>query len=367
MSFTINRKALEAELSLLQSVAEKKGTIPVLSTVLMKFEGDKLRLTASDCDVFLITEINAEGEPWAGCIPLAQLTAFIRLSDTEFITCSEKQGHAQISAGKSKITLPITDPVNFPDCAIDFGDDKIPIAGDALRSAVTRCLPCVMDMDEESRWVLQGVKIEIADGKLRTIATNGHGLGMAEMDAGAGSYMALVPERALRALIRTKSETVQIQGDENRICFQCDHRTIIARLIAGAFPNWEMILPKEMPYKTEMAGDDLKLALRRVNLARSETYKTGVGRILGSVVMNFQNDAVVIDTGISDRGRCEEPVAATSNLNGDTIPVGINPDYVMDFLSNAGERVVCELKDGNNVLRFTDGSNFQYVVMPMRI
>lgn len=364
MSFTVNRKSLLAELQLLQCIAEKKGTIPALSNVLCNLADGKLTLTASDMDVFIVSEIAAEGEAWVGCVPLSQLSAFARLAETDTVSLAEKAGHVEVKAGKPKCSLPLTPADAFPAVPLPAGDVKLTTQGEALRSALVRVLPCVMT--EESRYIMQGVKFEAKAGALKLIATNSHRLGVATLDV-EGEINTLIPQLGLQALLKTDSESVEIQTDENRASFRCGHRLIITRLLDRQFPNWELIMPKEMPFESQVSGEELLSALQRANITRSGTFKTGVGKILGSVTMIFQRELLTIDTGFSDRGRSEEPVMATSNLNGDSITVGVNPDYVMDFLRHAGQQVKCELKDAENILKFTDGSNFEYIVMPVRI
>lgn len=364
MSFVVNRKQLADELSLLQTVAEKKGTIPILSTVLMRFEGISLKLIASDGDVYMFTSVEAEGAAWAACVPLAQFSSFARLCGAEYLTLNQKGGGAELKCGTSVCSLPVVDAGQFPDYPLAFDGLKAIVSGDGLRTALARCLPCVSM--GESRWALQGVKFESREGKIKIIATDRCRLAVGELPA-KGDIDVLVPERALRALLRTDSETVEIQHDDSRVSLRCGHRTVITRLLANQFPNWEMILPKSLPCKVEIETKKFSEALKRTSITRSETYKGGVGRILGSVIMNFERSQIVIDTGVSDRGRSEELVSVQSNLNGDTISVGVNPDFIMDFLRYAGERVTCELKDGNNVLQFSDGSGLRYLVMPVRI
>lgn len=361
--FKVNRKALERELSLLATVAERKQTIPVLGSTLFNFSGNTLILTATDMDTSLITEMEASGDSWAGCIPSRQLYELTRLSGSEDIEFVPEDGRIAVKWDKSRHRLPLFDPTEFPVIEQPSGE-PVTVPGEVFRSAVTRVLPCVTS--EEARYVLQGVKLEARDNTLKLIATNRHRLGVASISV-EGSIDTLVPAAPLSAVLKTDSEFIEIQANENRAMFRCGQRLVIAQLLAGTFPNWEMIVPKAMPYQLEIATSDLVNALRRVDITRAETYKAGEGRILAGVRMVFERTALTVETDVSDRGESQEPLDAVGNLNGESIVVRINPDYVMDFLRYADDKVKFEIKDGSSVLRFTDSSDFQYVVIPMRL
>lgn len=364
MTFSCNRKQLANELGLLSTIAERKTTMPVLATVLCRLSNGLLTLTATDLDVYIISELSAAGEPWAGCIPLDQFKNFARLAESETLDFTEKDNRIQIKAGRSKCALPITSVDQFPAKPELSGEAKLVVAGEPFRKDLARVLPCVSD--EESRYAMRGVKFEAKDGTLKMVATDGHRLGVTSI-AVKGEIDTLVPPPGLEALLQTDSESIEIRVNENHVSFTCGSRLIISRLIHGQFPQWQLIVPKDLSYQAEFASGELASALRRASLTRTEVYKTGTGKILGGVTMIFERELITVDTGVSDRGRSEEPVTAISNLNGDAVTVGINPDYVADFLRDANDKVKCEFKDASSVLRLTDGSAFECVIAPMYI
>lgn len=363
MTFICNRKALLDELALLSTVAEAKTTMPILATTKFDFDGSLLILTATNMDTSLVTSLVATGDSWSGCVPSKQLYELTRLFNGEAIEFAPDEGRVTIKWGKSRHRLMLHDVAAFPWIAQPSGS-KVSVQGEALRNALTRVLPCVTT--EESRYTMQGVKFEGKDGTLKLIATNGHRLGVASL-AIEGDISTLIPVEPLAVVLKTNSETIDIQADENRATFHCGPRQISAQLIAGTFPNWEMIVPKNQPYSCEFATSELISALHRANVTRAEIYKAGEGRILAGVKMVLDSRSITVATDESDRGNCEEPITATGNVNGNSIALRINPDYIMDFLRYSGERVKCELKDGMNALTFTDSSSFQYIVMPMRL
>jgi DNA polymerase-3 subunit beta len=354
--FTVNRTQLEKELAVLQSVAEKKGTMPVLSNVMIDV-ADKLTLFATNLDASVISTIDVAGERWTGCLPMAELTKFVRLAESDELVFQVKETRMQVKAGKAKCLLPITDREHFPVLPQLTSEGGLTLPGDTLRMTLTRLLPCATT--EESRWALRGVKFEAKDGTLNLIATNGHRMGLASLSV-AGEIDKLIPVDGLAPLLKTDAETITFNADDNHAWFRCGHRLIVTRMLVGQFPRWEMIWPKEMPYRLEVTSETMVAAFRRVEITRNTTRDSAAR-------LTFDHESLTVDSGETDRGQCDERLEAACNLNGETVLVGLNPDYVMDFLRHAGGRVKCEFRDSNSVVLFSDGSGFQYIIQPMRL
>lgn len=357
MSFTINRKTLETELALLVTVAEKKGTMPVLSTVMLDVGDSKLTLYATNLDASIITEIAADGESWTGCLPMVELTKFVRLAESEQVVFQVKETRMQVKAVRAKCLLPIVQREHFPALPQPTTEGGLTLPGDTLRAVLTRLLPCVTT--EESRYLMRGVKFEAKDGTLRMIATNGHRMGLASLPV-IGEIDKLVPDDGLAPLLKTDAETITFNADDNHAWFRCGHQLIVTRMLEGKFPAWEMIWPKELPHRSEIAADALTAAFRRVEITRDITRGSAVR-------ITLAQGSISIDSGETDRGQCDELLDAASNLNGETVLIGVNPDYVMDFLRYAGERVTCEFRDSSSAVKLSDSSAFEYVVQPMRL
>lgn len=354
--FTVNRAALESELAVLQTVAEKNTTMPVLANVMLDV-ADKLTLFATNLDASVVSEIEVQGEPWAGCLPMAELTKFVRLAEPDQLVFQVKESRMQIKADKAKCLLPIIEREHFPALPVVAEGAGLTLPGETLRTMLARLLPCVTK--EESRYNLKAVKFEARDGTLKMAATDQHRLGVATLPVD-GEIDTLVPVDGLAPLLNTSADVITMNANENQASFRCGHQLIVTRLLDGKFPAWEMIWPKGLPYQCDIATESITTALRRVEITRNTMRDSAVR-------LTFTQESIGIDSGETDRGQCDEQVDITGNLNGESILIGINPDYMMGFLRHAGERVTCELRDGKNVLKLSDGSAFEYVVMPMGI
>lgn len=363
--FTINREWLGRELVILQSVAEKKGTIPVLQFALFSFDGTNLVITATDLDVTLVCQIPAEGESWSGCVPLKPLASLVRLFSGDVRFTPKPKDRIEVTSGTSKHLLPSLPATSFPATPVLAKTTTAVISGPTLREGLARVLPCVTT--EESRYTLAGVQFETKGDKLQLVATDSHRLGVAELPCET-EMKVLIPLVGIRALARLESESVEMESDTNHARFKCDHRILITRLLVGQFPNWEMIVPKALPNRVEVNADDLAAAIKRASLTRAESYKVGIGRIQAALKFTLTANCLTVESVENDKGQSTETVSATSNLNGTDYPLGMNPDYILDFLAQAEGQIVWEMKDGDSQQLLTaDGMDFKYVVMPTRL
>lgn len=366
--FSVNRQALLRELSLLQSVTERKGTIPVLAMALFAFDGETLHLTATDCSRTLRTQAGANGEPYSGCLPLYQLASLLKLLDAEDVAFSPQvNGFVTVSAGRSKHKLPGLEASVFPDAhSLTNATGRFTVNAEQLRDALGRTLPCVST--EESRWTLQGVQFELKDGQLRLIATDSHRLAVCAVPVEGDDLAVLVPADGLASLLKMDAETITVDVSSNHVQFTCGTRTLLVRLLTGTFPNWQMIMPATLAHTVEVDTVQLITAIRRVSVTREERFKNGVGMMLGAIRLDFSRETLTVSTEETDAGQSTEVIAASTNLNGDDVAAGFNPDYLMDFLARAGDRVVMQLNDGKTqLLMTTPGVDCRYVVMPVRL
>jgi DNA polymerase-3 subunit beta len=179
---------------------------------------------------------------------------------------------------------------------------------------------------------------------------------------------ALVPPEGLRALLVLKSETIAVELSGNLAAFRSDHRTITARLAAGTFPNWQLIMPANLPHRMELDGEQLSAALKRAAITRGESAKIGAGLVRDGVRLSLASDSLAVIVDENQRGAFDEVIDATSNLNGESIETRFNPDYIGDFLATHEGKVICEWQNSLSGFLFTwPEVAFQYVVMPMRV
>lgn len=366
--FKLNRKALAAELALLGSAIKDERTIPILACVRVIFDGSVARLTGSSIDVTVDTQIAGEGEPWSGCLPWKQWSALVKALDTDEVVVDQKtNGPCEIRAGRSRTRLAVIPADQFPNPDNQSGAlSEFSVAGASLREGLRRVLPCVSM--EESRYAMQGVQFELSDKTFRLVATDTHRLGVVTLPPVGLTAKALVPAPGLRPLLSLKSESVNIKLSDNMIAFQSDGQVVTVRLSNGTFPNWEMIVPKDLLYRMEIDSVQVSAALRRAAITRQETFKVGTGLIRGGVRFSFAADSLAVIVDENDRGAFEETIVAISNLNGEQTETRLSPDFIADFLATGEGLFTCEWKDGGSFFMLSwPNVPFQYLIAPMRL
>lgn len=372
-TFSINRKLLQTELALLTTVRARKETIPILSSVMMEWDAS-LTLTASSLDITLISMVELPQtltvEHDSFCLPLRELHRLVSLFESDDVVFTVDRdgkgaGRVLVQGGKSKHKLPYWEAKEFPDVDQAKGE-SFSINGDELRQGLQLVLPFVTR--EGSRWALAGVNFEQKGESLNLVATDGYRLGITSIETPCGDTTTLIPESAAKLLSHLRGEVIAITINDNCASFQSDQRTLTTRLLTGTFPNWEIIMPKDLPSRVEIATAPLVAVLKRVSVTRDDYFKTGYGTMRGGVKFTLAADSLTVETKENNKGHSVESIAVTGNLNGDNVAIGLDPDYVMDMLNNAPEQVVCEFKDGDSQLLFTwPESKFRYVLMPRKL
>jgi len=368
MKFTVQRDALERELQILQGIAEKRKTIPILSHILISAEPDHLTLVATDLEVSLSTRCDAmTTDPGGTTVSSKKLFEVVRsLPSGEIEMISEAGEWLEIRGGDAYfrlVSLPTTDFPEIPVCNFD-GAAEIPHL--LFREMIRRTLFAVTK--EDVRYSLNGALLEIGGGKVRMVATDAHRLAMVEHDdADLGTQTqvrAIIPKKAL-AEIRDlgEPETMLFSQDEHHLHFKIEHRVLSTRVIEGQFPAYEKVVPQDNPATVRFASDTMSAAIRRVSLLASERSR--------AVKFTFTPGTATIVSSNPEMGEAREAVPV--QYDGEELTVSFNAQYILDFLAvAASDEVEAYLRDDSSQglmspVPVEGGLVYQYVIMPMRL
>ena len=359
---TINRKSFSEELALLLPAVGKFNVIPALTCVLLDFNGERLRMTATDLNITLQTEISATGDPYTYALPLKQLSSLVKLFDGEDVTLTEKpNSRVDVRCGQSKHLLVATSATEFPESDPVVGSTATiaaPLLTSMLKAASISTLPdngVVKAADQ----MFTGVQMSIGNGKLQLQASRKTTLAVAECPLEAPKMSAIIPPQAVNALMSFDKGEISFGATENFATFCNGDRSITARLLMGKFPDWSGVLPK---FKSTLTVNSAALA-DAVRRAMLTTDVTNWERFEG-LKFTFQSDSLRVESRGGDRGKSDESITATSTLNGDKIEFGVNGSQWLDFLK-LGESVSCELPEKPAVVRLKPAGldfDFYYVV-----
>lgn len=365
MEIRVKRTELLTELIPMQGIVERRTTIPVLSHILLRAQGDRLHLAATDLDVSLTTSCAADADGEAGiAIQARKFLEIVRAVVGEEVHLSiEEEKRLSIAAGKSRFKINGLAPEDFPTLPDVKGEEGTSIPFNQLKDMIGKIIFAVSS--EESRFQLNGALLRLKDEAMELVATDGHRLALVEnsLPGGKDSEGVLVPRKALQELLRFEGDdTVTFRRGEHHLSFQLGKRELICRILEGTFPDYERVISKDNDKKVEFGRRQLSDAVQRVALLTGDRAR--------AVSLHLDKELLVISAANPDLGEATEEVAC--EYKGDEIRLGINPDYIGQFLGAIDtESVRFELKDENTqAIGFpVDGSDQRYlcVIMPMRI
>ena len=377
MQFSVSKNALLKELNLLQGIVEKKSTIPILSNVLIETADSMISLIATDLDVSLQTECPAESTR-AGSIVLQARKLFdiVRsLPDAEIHFTREDNDWVRIVCASSNFRIVGQAKEHFPSTPkSEKGGIIIPAT--VMHALINRTAFAITQ--EESRYALNGALLLLADGKLQMVATDGHRLALAARTIDSQSSEAeplkvIVPKKALIELAKLTAgvdDNLELSRDENHLYFEIQNRDLTSRMLAGQFPNYELVLPKNNDKSVSLNVDKLTQAIKRAALMADERSH--------GVKVELATGKLSITSQSADVGEAKEEIQL--DYTGETLSIGFNAQYLLDFLGVVGtEEVIFEFKDEQSpaLMRPSGessaeasgegGSEYKYVIMPMRL
>ena len=374
MKATIERATLLRCLSHVQSVVERRNTIPILSNVLIEAEGNGLRVMATDLDLQVVEHIEAASVESDGAITVSAHLLFDiarKLPEGSQVSLETAENRMDVKAGRSRFKLPTLPRDDFP--VIVEGDlpTSFSLPAKTLAEMIDRTRFAIST--EETRYYLNGIFLHVSDEDqpvLKAAATDGHRLArftLARPEGAEGMPDVIVPRKAvaeLRKLLDEKMDgDVQIDLSASKIRFTLGGEggvVLTSKLIDGTFPDYSRVIPTgndkllKIDPKSFFAGVD--------RVATIATEKTR------AVKMGLDKDRVTLTVTSPDNGTASEELAAEYGSDG--FEIGFNAGYLKDILSQIdSELVEIHLADAGapTLIRKNDDSPALYVLMPMRV
>ena len=371
MEITVSKFELLRELTATQGVVERKTTIPILSNYLFEAAGDKLSLTATDLDLSLRTACVAKVKKEGSCtIPARKLHDYVKLLPDADITIKLLENHwVSIRCGRSNTKMVGMAKANFPSLPTFPTAGVMKIPAGVLRSMIAKTGFAIAT--EESRYTLNGALMVLKPESITMVATDGHRLSHIErpdtkFEGVSGELKTLVPKKAmdeLKSLLdSTDAEEIEFAKDDSTLFFRVGPRLLTSRQLTGQFPNFEAVLPKDNNKSIAVQGSELASAISRVAQFADERSR--------AVRMRLEKGELKLSASSTETGESEDSLEI--DYNGDTIAIGFNAQYLLDFLkATGGGEIKLEFKDAQSAgqMRPAEGEEYKYryVVMPMRI
>ena len=368
MRLTISREKLQEGLAAVAASIPAKTTLPVLANILVETTDKGIRLSGTDLDIAVSTEVVADVEQQGAItIPAKKLSEIAReLQPAPVKLSSSGEQRVTLECGRSKfklLGLPRDEFPTFP--TVRFNESWKVRSGD-LQKLISHTAFAVST--EESRPILNGVLWELRPELMRMVATNGHRLAKMELpitSTGAATNDLIVPPKALDQIRRLfpAEEELEIARGDNHLGFRSPFTSVFTRLIEGPYPNYEQVIPKDNDRIAIADKQALAGALKRMSvIASDQTHR---------IRMSFNAGMVKFSVQTPDLGEAQDELPL--RYTGDPLDIGFNATYLLEILRympteevkltfKAPERASTIEPEG-----WSDAAKYLCLVMPLRL
>jgi DNA polymerase-3 subunit beta len=368
MRFTISREKLQEGLTAVTATIPAKTTLPVLANILVETTEKGIRLSGTDLDIAVSTEVIADVEAsGAITIPAKKLSEIAReLPPSPVKMAAVGEQRVTLDCGRSHfkiLGLPKDEFPSFP--AVRFNESWRIRSGE-LQKLISHTSFAVST--EESRPILNGVLWELRPEMMRMVATNGHRLAKMELPiktAAAPSSDLIVPPKALEQVRRLfpEDEELEVARGENHLGFRSPFTSVFTRLIEGPYPPYDQVIPRDNNRIAVADRAALTSALRRMSvIASDQTHR---------IRMSFNAALVRFSVQTPDLGEATDELPI--RFNGDPLDIGFNANYLLEILRyipteevkltfKAPERAATLEPEG-----WSDPASYLCLVMPLRL
>jgi DNA polymerase-3 subunit beta len=377
MNFEIDKKEFIKGLGLMQSVAGRKTTLPILSHILLEWEENSLYLTGTDLETGIREELTAKiHQKGKASVSAKKLYEIVRELPEETIQIQKKDNQwITLQCGKSLFNLAGLDPEEFPSLPTYEEENFSMVSTQLIREMIEKT--AFAASNEESRYHLNGVLFAQSKqgGKeiLRMVATDGHRLSLIDREnqkiRGIEEKGIIIPKKGvleIKKIIgdRDGEGEMGIYFNSTHGFFKLGRSLTVIRLIDGEFPEYEQVVPKGNDKKIVMVKEKIVSSLKRVSTMANERME--------GVKFSLKKNSVEMSSYHQDFGDAKEEVEVV--YEGPPLQVGFNARYLIEALNVIdAEEVLMELKDEGSpgILRpsssATGFSNQFCIIMPMRL
>ena len=362
MKLQVTQENLHKALNNVARVANTRGTLPILSNVLLKTTGSRLSIAATNLDIaitqFIGSKVGTEG---AITVPARLMQDFIASLPSSTITLELDESKLKITTDQYESVINGTNAEDFPVMPAITNGVSFEVKSKDLRQALQQVLPAASS--DESRPVLTGVYLHTHEGTLFAVATDSYRLAEKAVCKASVEANLLVPANALQDLLRIlgdSDEVVTITHDDQQVLFKVEDVELVARLIEGTYPDYRKLIPKQFAQTAVLPKQELLNITKVSSLFARESA--------GSVTLNLDQDKqnVSIRSIASQLG--ENTATAAAQIEGSGT-ITLNSRYILDTLGViAGDQVSVGFNDKLEpcVLRSTKHDDYLHVIMPLK-
>jgi DNA polymerase-3 subunit beta len=363
LKISVPREELTRQLGVVSRAASARTTVQVLAGILLRAEGGRLELAATDMEISLRSSLEAEvGSEGAVVVPSKLLADLVRLLPAEEVSIEHRSGEGvvEIVSGAASYRLHTYNAEDFPRLPETTGVELMSIDADAVLETAGRVSRAASR--DESRPVLTGILVRFEGQNLVMAATDSYRLAVKETSMGSNGpeLDAIVPARALGELTRIAqgADGLQIGVQENQVLFATDGILLTTRRIEGQFPNYRQLLPETFEHELALPRDELLEVVRRVSVMAQRN---------APIRLRFAEGELTVSAQTQDVGEARETIPAP--FASDPLEIGFNPEFLRDGIESVeGDELRLKLISSlRPAVIQGEGDDFSYLIMPIRL
>ncbi|MEO8779108.1 MAG: DNA polymerase III subunit beta [Rhodanobacter sp.] len=366
MQFSIQREALLKPLQQVVGVVERRQTLPVLANLLCRVNGGSVSLTGTDLEVEMVATADVE-KPADGeiTIPARKLFDIVRaLPDGARVDIKLNGDRVALNAGRSRFTLTTLPATEFPTVDQIEVVEKVSLPEEVLRDLMERTSFAMANQDV--RYYLNGMLLDLQDHTLRCVATDGHRLAMKETELQSTvstRRQIIIPRKGVNELVgllESGDGEVELEFGRNHLRVRRGSVTFTSKLIDGRFPDYEAVIPLGADKSATLDREVLRGALQRAAILSNEKYR--------GVRLELSPGKLRIVAHNPEQEEAVEEVEADTHVS--DLAVGFNVGYLLDALAALrGDKARLSLRDAQSscLVQEEDNEHSRHVIMPLRL
>lgn len=363
MIIKVKKENLVKGLQLVVGVITTKNTLPILSNILIQTKEKHLELIATDLDVGIITNIDAEIiEEGAITIPARRFADITKELPEAAITITTKKNYSvNIECENTFFKIMGIPKEEFPKLPKPIDKNKAVLPQNILKEMLTMTLFAVSH--DETRYILNGILFILNKGEVKLVATDGRRLAIIKKTVDLPKDIdikVVVPTKAIQEITKAISDEGEatLSFDDNQVMFVLNNTALISRLIEGEFPNYDQAVPKQSKDKLAIDRDKFLLAIKRASLLTTPDSQ--------AIRLDVVRDKVVVSKHTPNIGEAREELGC--KYTGGEFFIGFNPNYLLDGLKSIKQQQLdIEFSGPEKPAVVRDGDDYLYVVLPMQI
>ena len=364
MKFQADRETLLKPIQAVVGVVERRQTMPILANMLLVANEHGLSVTATDLEVELVASATLDvAQAGEVTVPGRKLLDICRaLPDGAKVSVSLDKGKLVIKSGRSRFTLSTLPAAEFASVDDIQSRQQVEIGREVVSELIDRTHFAMAQQDV--RYYLNGMLVELREGHIRAVATDGHRLAMCEAETKTGdTIQVIVPRKGvleLHRMLGNAEGNATVAFGTNHLRVTLGNARLTTKLIDGRFPDYERVLPKGGDKDVIADRQLLREALQRASILSNEKYR--------GVRLQLAENLLKIQAHNPEQEEAEDEVEV--KYGGSEMEIGFNVNYLLDALgavTTTDARIT--LTDGNSscLIREPGNDRCKYVVMPMRL